>query len=114
MAKTKTRATIEYLRHCQRARAAGAPVAFATDPAWLVQMAINRRAGWPDDPGFLRGSAKPVNGKYPKRASDDAWSTLCRVSAAVNTPRLAVRERQFGRLPDAIRARLAHRIELSS
>lgn len=103
-------ATIETLRLCQSARALGVFVSFTTDPAWLVNMAINRRAGWPDDPGFLRGSAMPVNGKYPKRASDQEWTKLCRIAQAVNTPRLIVRERQFGFIPARIRARITNRL----
>lgn len=99
--------TIAHLRRCQAYRAAGGKVAFTTDPAWLVQMAINRRAGWPDDPGLLRGSAMPVNGKYPARASDDAWRHLRLFAYNINTPRLIVREREC---PQRFRARLAHRL----
>ena len=42
--------TIDYLHLCRQARASGIPVSYTTDPAWLVTMTINRRAGWPDDP----------------------------------------------------------------
>ena len=43
---TKVANTLAYLRQCQTAREAGYPVQFTTDPAWLVEQAINRRAGW--------------------------------------------------------------------
>ena len=104
---SRMRATIDYLRHCQAYRAAGGQVAFTTDPAWLVQMAINRRAGWQDDPSLLRGSAMPVAGRYPKRASGDDWRHLRLFAHNINTPRLIVREREC---PMRLRARLAHRL----
>jgi hypothetical protein len=90
----RTRATITYLRGCQAYRDAGHAVAFTTDAAWLVNMAINRRAGWPDDPSLARGSARPVNGVYPKRASGDAWYEMRRFADKVNTPRLRVYENE--------------------
>jgi len=104
------RATIDFLRQCQAARAQGWPVRVTTDPAWLVTVAINRRAGWPDDPGHLFGSAMPVNGRYPKRASDQAWRDLGHFAQAVNTPRRIVREIECRHIDPRIRARLAHRI----
>ena len=51
--------TLAYLRRCQEARAIGYPVQYTTDPTWLVEQAINRRAGWPDAPSTSRGSAMP-------------------------------------------------------
>lgn len=87
--------TIRHLRRCQAYRAAGGHVAYTTDPRWLVHMAINRRAGWPDDPSMLRGSAMPVNGKYPARASGDDWSCLRRFAAKVNTPRVIVHDQEL-------------------
>ncbi len=105
--KSATAATIEYLNRCRAHRAAGGRVAFTTDPTWLVQMAINRRAGWQDDPSLLRGSAMPVEGKYPKRASGDDWRHLRLFAHNINTPRLIVREREC---PTRLRGRLAHRL----
>jgi hypothetical protein len=102
------RATIDYLRRCQHYRAAGGLVSFTTDPAWLVHMAINRRAGWPDDPDLTRGSARPVNGRYPKRASGDNWVSLRRFARNVNTPRLRVSVREC---PARYRARLERRLD---
>jgi hypothetical protein len=98
--------TISYLRKCQAYRAAGGQVCFTTDPKWLVNMAINRRAGWPDDPSSLRGSAMAINGKYPKSASGDDWSHLRLFAHRVNTPRLIVREHEC---PKWLRGRLEHR-----
>ena len=69
-------ATVAYLRVCQAYRDAGERVTYTTDPAWLVTMAINRRAGWPDDPSLARGSAHPVNCRYPKRAEKDCGEYL--------------------------------------
>ena len=99
--------TIRHLTRCQAYRAAGGQVAFMTDPRWLVHMAINRRAGWPDDPSTLRGSAMPVNGKYPKRASGDDWLSLRRFARNINTPRLIVRDRE---LPPRYRYRYLDRL----
>ena|SRR3990167_8451520 len=103
---TPIHATIEYLRSCQAYRNAGGMVTYTTDPAWLVTMAINRRAGWPDDPSCSRGSAMPVNGHYPQMAAGESYRTLERLSHRVNTPRLIVREREC---PLKYRTRLAHR-----
>src|SRR3990167_10475693 len=89
-------ATLAFLRARQAARDAGYPVRFTTDPAWLVMMAINRRAGWPDDPSCSRGSAMPVNGRYPMKASGDRYNHLRLIAQEVNTPRLIVRPGRLG------------------
>lgn len=88
---TKLHNTISWLKTCQEARAEGFPVSFTTDPAWLVQMAINRRAGWRDDPSLSRGSCMPVNGRYPKKASGDYFAHLQLIAREVNTPGLRMR-----------------------
>ncbi len=103
---SEVRNTINYLRACQGARAADYPVRYVTDPRWLVNMAVNRRAGWPDDPSLTRGSAMPVHGRYPKRAEGDEFRTLEHLARKVNTPRLIVRDREC---PVRYRARLRHR-----
>lgn len=92
---TKTRATLNHLRKCQQARAAGYPVRFTTDPAWLVEQAINRRAGWVEDP-HTRGSVMPVNGKLPRKARGDWQRHLRLIAHRVNTPRLIVRVQELG------------------
>lgn len=107
----KVRATIDYLKKCQAYRKAGGSVSFTTDPAWLVNMAINRRAGWPDDPSFTRGSAMPINGTYPKRASGDAWNHLRLIAHEINTPRLIVRAQRLGEWKKFLLARIPDRIE---
>jgi hypothetical protein len=93
---TKTANTIRYLKLCQRACAEGYPVSYTTDSHWLVNMAINRRAGWQDDPTLARGSAIPVNGKYPVRYAGDRYHHLALLSSAINTPRLIVHESELG------------------
>jgi hypothetical protein len=103
--------TLDYLRRCQRARAAGYPVRFTTDPAWLVQQAINRRGGWLDDPGSTRGSAMPLpDGRYPPKASGDVYRHLRTIAANVNTPRRVVRSAELGEWRPLLEARIPGRI----
>lgn len=93
------------------------PVSYTTDPEWLVDMAINRRAGWPDDPSFTRGSAVPVKRwwpgrmvcpiyQYPKTAVGDRFWELWRLSRRLNG-RILVRARE---VPARYRERLRHRL----
>ena len=110
MIQSPVRNTINYLRRCQQARAAGYPVSYTTDPAWLLMMAINRRAGWPDDPGHWRGSAMPVKGSYPKRASGMAWNHLRLLAQKINTPRLIVHVGELGEWRKFLLYRIPHRI----
>ena len=107
---TPTAATIQRLRALQAARAAGAPVRFTTDPGWLVEQAINRRAGWAEDPHF-RGSCLPVNGRLPSKARGDWQRHLRLLAREINTPRLIVRAAALGehrwllqRLPERFEA----------
>jgi len=102
--------TLTYLRTCQSFRRQGGQVAFTTDPTWLVNMAINRRAGWPDDPSLLRGSACPVAGRYPLKASGDGWNHLRLLADRLNTPRLIVRECELGEWRKLILSRIPDRI----
>jgi hypothetical protein len=106
---TPLRATINRLHHCQAARAAGQRVSLTTDPAWLVTIAINRRAGWPDDPSLSRGSCPPVNGVYPKKASGDAYRHLRLLAQAINTPRLRVYQQSLGEWKQVLVKRLPQR-----
>lgn len=92
---TKTRATINYLRQCQAAREAGAHVSFTTDSAWLVNQAVNRRAGWLEDP-HTRGTTMPVNGQLPRKARGDWQRHLRLIAREVNTPSLIVRPQSVG------------------
>lgn len=113
------RNTIDHLRLCQQARAAGHPVSLTTDPAWLVEQVINRRAGWVEDP-HTRGSSLPIpcghgstrrSALYRKARGD--WQRHLRLIAReVNTPRLVVRVERLGEhrwLVD----RLPHRFEVA-
>lgn len=103
--KTKIGNTIEYLRKCRAAKDAGYPVSFTTDPDWLMDMAINRRAGWPDDPTHSRGSCMPIAGRYPRKATGIIYHDAERTARAVNTPRLIVRW-----APAHLQKLLAHRL----
>lgn len=104
----EVRATIDHLRRCRAARAAGYTVSYTTDPEWLVDMAINRRAGWPDDPSEHRGSAMPVGGRFPKRAEGDGnmWQFVHLLNGSRWHPRLS----ETGGLPRRVRERITHRI----
>lgn len=101
--KTPVQATIEYLTQCRAARAAGYPVSFTTDARWLVHMAINRRAGWPDDPTEYRGSCAPNAGgstlpigqRYPRKAYGSAQSHLRQIAYEINS-RAVVRPQRCG------------------
>lgn len=110
MNSTAIRNTIDHLRLCQKARVAGHQVSFTTDPIWLVNQAINRRAGWPDDPSCTRGSALPVNSKYPAKASGDYFSHLRLIAHEINTPRLIIRAERLGECRKLILKRLPERI----
>lgn len=75
---TKIRNTIDYLKKCQRAREAGYLVYLKTDPAWLVDMAINRRAGCVEDPHF-HGAVLGFE-KLPRKAQGDAQRHLANIA----------------------------------
>ena len=82
------------------------PVAYTTDPAWLVDMAVNRRAGWPEDPSHSRGSAMPVGGRFPKRAEGDGGTALRNLAWRMGGARVVVRERELRIFPRHVRERL--------
>ncbi len=84
--------TIDLLRRCQRARAAGHPVWLTTDPAWLVNAAINRRAGWSEDPWSREVYDGP---RMPRLATGENQGCLYRTATAVNA-RVRVRVHGFG------------------
>jgi len=90
------RNTLAHLQRCRAARTAGYPVRYITDPAWLVEQAINRRAGWPEDPSAQRGSCLPVHGTYPRKASGTRYTHLRTLSGAINTPRRIVHTGDLG------------------
>ena len=66
---SKIQNTIAHLKALQAARAAGYPVSYTTDPAWLLDEAINRRAGWVEDP-HSRGTTQPCPGRLVATSSD--------------------------------------------
>jgi len=107
---TQVQTTLTYLRACIAYRNAGHMVSFTDDPQWLIDMAINRRVGWLDDPSHSRGSAMPINGKYPKKAEGDTYMHLWQLAHRINTPRLIVHEGELGEWRKLIRARLPKRI----
>ena len=102
--------TITYLKRCQAARRFGYRGAQTEDPGWLVNQAINRRAGWPDDPSHSRGSCRPVNGRYPRKAEGGTYSHLRNLARAINTPRLIVRAGELGEWRNLIMSRIPIRI----
>jgi len=104
----RARATIKYLAKCQTLRATGAPVSYTTDPGWLLDMAIGRRAGWVEDP-HSRGICMPVNGKLPKKASGDMERHLVQLAARINTPNLIVRPSELGSWRSYLLSRLPGR-----
>jgi hypothetical protein len=110
--KEIVRNTIEHLQLCRQAREQGYQVSFTTDPTWMVNQAINRRAGWPDDPGCSRGSALPIAGKYPEKAVGERFNHLRLLSYRLNTPRLVVRETELGEWRKLLKARIPDRITM--
>ena len=110
MEATPVHTTVEYLRKLKAARKQGFKGVCVTDLTWLVDMAINRRAGWLDDPSTSRGSAMPINGKYPKKASGDSYNHLRLLAREINAPRRIVRLGQLGEWRKLILKRLPNRI----
>lgn len=82
------------------------PVAYTTDPEWLVDMAVNRRAGWPDDPSLSRGSAPPVGDRFPKRAEGDGGTALRNLASRMSGGRFRVYRRELWIFPQHIQKRL--------
>lgn len=102
--------TMDYLKACKAAKAAGYPVSYTTDPTWLLHVAINRRAGWPDDPSCSRGSAMPLpDGRYPPKGGGDAYRHLELIAREINTPRLRVHPGRLGEWRKFLTARLPNR-----
>lgn len=107
---SKIAATIANMRACQAVRAAGRPVYLTTDPAWMLDMAINRRAGWAEDPH----ARHTVNAKVmPRFATGDAQRHLAQIAHEINTPRLIVRERRLGEWRTYMMKRIPDRIHVN-
>lgn len=105
--RTAVQNTIATLRYYQALRRAGVAVRLTTDPAWLVDTAINRRAGWPEDPHARVTVNAP---RLWRKATGDAEADLRRIARAVNTPRLIVRLGELGSWRRYLARRLAHRL----
>ena len=108
------RNTINMLRRLIENRKEGKPGSYVDNARWLLDQAINRRAGWPDDPGCSRGSCRPVNGRYPKKAEGESLNHLYLLARELNTPRLIVRPERCGEWRRLIEARLPNRLYTDS
>lgn len=123
----KVRATLAFLRRCQAIRRAAAEAGMtfygfvnrydtfgtstAHDPEWLINTAINRKAGWPEDPTLTRGSAMPLpDGRFPPKAGGDDYGHLCRLARDVNS-RILIRVGELGTWRKLLTTRLPHRFE---
>lgn len=113
MTESRVHNTLNYLRACIRERQLGAHQCFVHDPAWLVNVATNRRAGWPDDPTHSRGSCMPVYRRgiriYPPKAYGDAERHLALLAATINRPRLIVRVSELGEWSKLLLSRIPNR-----
>ncbi len=104
---SKVSATIAFLKRMQANRAAGCECYLATDPAWLLDVAIGRRAGWAEDPH----SYGIVNAKVlPRRATGDAQRNLGQIARKVNS-RAVMRSQELGSWKTYIMARIPERFE---
>jgi hypothetical protein len=99
--------TIAHLKALQAARAAGYPVSYTTDPAWLLDEAINRRAGWVEDP-HTRGTTQPIRGKLPRKATGQWQDDYSRMAHRVNS-RVIVRPSEVGPARKELLARMPER-----
>jgi hypothetical protein len=100
-------ATIQRLTVLREARADGYPVHLTTDPTWLVDTAINRRAGWPEDPHARVTVNAPT---LTRKMTGDAERELRQLADRINTPRLIVRERELGAWRRYLMRRIPNRI----
>jgi hypothetical protein len=106
---SKERATIDYLKRCQLARAAGYPVYLTTDPEWLLDVAICRRAGWVED-RHSRHIARPrADGKLPRFATGDAQAHIRQIADRVNA-RIIVRPQELGEWRSYLEKRMPERL----
>ncbi len=80
---------------------------------WLLHVAINRRAGWPDDPSDMRGSCMPVRGRFPKRAGGNYYRDLSRVAFTIRMPRRRVCVSELGECRGLLMKRIPGRFATS-
>ncbi len=106
---SKIRNTINYLKGLREMRALGArPVNMPSDPTWLVNQAINRRAGWLEDRHY-RGTTQPVDGHFPRKALGDYRRLMGNLARRINRPRVIIRTSELGECRDLLQARLPER-----
>lgn len=102
--------TVAWLKLCQRARREGYKVCQTTDPAWLVNTAINRRAGEIEDPGSGRMTGRANHrGGFPRKLGGDYQRHLWLAAQEINTPRLIVRPQSLGELREELVGRIPGR-----
>lgn len=94
--ETETRATIDYLRLCIAARNAGHLVSYTTDPAWLINIAINRRAGEVEDHHSRAHGPLNHRGQLGRKYRGDWQRHMRQIANEVNTPRLIVHRQRLG------------------
>jgi len=112
---TPVRNTINYLKGLREMRAVGnRPAQMPSDPTWLVNQAINRRAGWLEDDHF-RGTTQGIQGSLhvqphlPRKARGDYLRHLEQLARRINNPRLIVHASELGSLRGLLEARLPDR-----
>lgn len=76
---------------------------------WMIDTAINRKAGQVDDP-HARVTA-PMNhlGRFPRRRTGDAQSHLYQLAGAINRPRLMVHTSTLGEWGPYLLRAIPHR-----
>lgn len=106
--------TVQWLRQLQTARATvgiDPPSMFGLESIdWLIQTAINRRAGEVEDRHARVSGRLNHRGALCRRMTGDARRHLAQIAYKVNTPRLIVRPRELGEWGSYLRPRLAHRL----
>lgn len=106
--RERIQSTIHHLKTLMAYRSAGESVCYTSDPSWLINMAINRRAGWPEDIHQYGNVRINHRGQVARRSVGRHDTEMRRLRHRVNQPRLIVRERE-ARFDRIIHARLAHR-----
>ena len=94
--KSAVRYTLDMIHFYQAKKAAGFQTSFTDDAHWLMNAAINRRAGYLPDPDFSYYYAQPVNGRFPSRYTGNRLSHLENIARNLNTPNLVVRKTELG------------------
>lgn len=77
--------------------------------AWLVNVAILRRAGWIEDRHSREIAPANHRGSFPRRRTGDAQRHLRQLADKINRPRLVVRPRETGEWCDYLSGRIPGR-----